>query len=633
MQVPASFTECPEDGLLALFIERALDVPVADRLRDHLDDCDTCRRGVMAWVEHTEPTVNVEAELQLGHFMLRRRLGAGGMGIVYAAFDTRLQREVAIKLLVSAGDPDADRMLLDEARAQARVAHPSVLTVYEVDEVDGVHYIAMELIRGQTLRAHLAAQRCDVSTILRLYAHAARGLAAAHALGVIHRDFKPDNVLVEEDPAGRNAVRVVVADFGLAAFTGTDDPSSPGAGTPGYMAPEQHAGCDVDARADVFSFAVALWESLYKERPYQRGTVRRLVPPSRPDVPAATRAWLVQALALDPEQRPSSIETAVEVLAPQPKRGRAVLIAAASLAVAGVVGAWSWSHVAASAPTETCDATLDDWHTWEFQATASGVPAWARARVTHAMATRARDVANRGAAACASPRPAERQAWTACRAEQTIVEREALAALARPWSTYARIDDALDLPWVSTCTTRAAELALVLRPTAPEDRRALDEARATLARIELAWQAGRPRAEWEAQLAALDAESLPPAVHAAIAVERHILEATLATEVDARKPLPLLETAVADAERSGDLVGAARAWLFLARLRAGRGDPKAPAAFEQAGWAIERIGDPPALRATWHASMTGLAWSRSDLPAALAHAREAAALETSGGAS
>ncbi|MDX2092070.1 MAG: protein kinase [Kofleriaceae bacterium] len=636
---------CPDDGMLAAFIERSLDELVADRLREHLDACDSCRLGVMQWVRQTSrpaaPQVGrpVSHELALGPFVLKRRLGAGGMGVVYAAFDTRLEREVAIKLLASAGDPRADRMLLDEARAQARVTHASVVTVYEVGEADGARYIAMELIRGRTLRAYLAARRPAVAELLALFARAAEGLAAAHALGVIHRDFKPDNVLVEEDPATGAAQRVVVSDFGLAARTDATALElalgSPGAGTPGYMAPEQYEGAAADARADIFAFAVALWEGLYKTLPFavkSVGELRRAlatpaVPPARPEVPTALRSWLVQALAMNPADRPAAIASVLPALAMRRPRRRVVAFGAAVTAGALVtVGAVAtWRDEAITEPA--CDLELEVWHDavpWEARAVAAGVPAWVRARVGAAMTARAHEVATRGERACNAAGIAERQAWAACRGEQAIVERETLEALAQPWPSYAHLGDALALPWVSTCATRAAQLSLVLAPASPLVSLARDAARAQLARIELAWLAGKPRAAWAPALAQLH--------DAGLTTEHQLLAAKVASGEDAARALPLLETAVAHAERSGDLVGAAHAWLGVARLRASSGGRTAKAAFEQASWAIERIGDPPALRAAWHTGMAGQAWVESDATRAIAHARDARALERSGGA-
>jgi tetratricopeptide (TPR) repeat protein len=639
---------CPDDGVLAAFIERSLEEPAADRLREHLDDCDSCRRGVMQWVRHSSrprtqmllaphPTARpVTHELELGHFVLKRRLGAGGMGVVYAAFDPRLEREVAIKLLASGGDARADRMLLDEARAQARVRHASVVTVFEVGEADGARYIAMELIRGRTLRVHLAARRPAVPELLGLFARAAEGLAAAHALGVIHRDFKPDNVLVEEEPTTGAALRVVVSDFGLAARTDASELElalgSPGGGTPGYMAPEQYEGAAADARADVFAFAVALWEGLYKALPFVGKSVGELraalatppAPPARPEVPPALRAWLVQALAMNPEERPATIASVLPALAPPTPRGRMFAIAASTALVALGAGAGVWAMRETSAAEPACDVELAAWHDavpWEARAIAAGVPAWVRARVTTAMVAREHEVTTRGAATCSSSRAA---AWAACRREQAIIERETLDALAEPWPSYAHLADALALPWVSTCTTRAAELSLVLEPPTPLVSFARDEARARLTRIELAWLAGRPRAEWAPALANLD--------DAGLVTERTLFEAQVASGDEAARSLPLLEAAVAHAERSGDLVGAAHAWLGVARLRGSSGGTHANAAFQQASWAIERIGDPPALRAAWHNGMAGQSWRDSDGASALAHAQKALVLEREGGA-
>src|SRR5262249_43808337 len=208
----------------------------------------------------------------IGRFVVLSRLGAGGQGIVYLAYDTFLERKVALKLLrADAGGSARQHMrLLREAQAMARIAHPNVVTVYEAGTFGDQVYLALEHIKGQTLTDWLREPR-SFSDIATNFAAAGRGLAAAHALGLIHRDFKPDNVLVAKDG------RVLVTDFGIVAVHATaDDDSLPplalpldgltgqGAvlGTPGYIAPELHAGKTVDARADQFAFCVALDQAL-----------------------------------------------------------------------------------------------------------------------------------------------------------------------------------------------------------------------------------------------------------------------------------------------------------------------------------------------------------------------------------
>ena len=230
---------------------------------------------------------------RIGRFVVLRRIGRGGMGVVYAAYDEALDRKVAIKLLHEHDAGGGDR-LLREAQALARLSHPNVVGVYEVDRALGSIYIAMEFVVGATLREWLAARQRTLPEIVDVFTQAGRGLAAAHAVGLIHRDFKPDNVMVGDDG------RVRVFDFGLARSVGAQrseeraeesrasqaskrsslraEMTIDGSilGTPAYMAPEQYLGGATDARTDVFAFCVALHEALYRQRPFAGATFQAL---------------------------------------------------------------------------------------------------------------------------------------------------------------------------------------------------------------------------------------------------------------------------------------------------------------------------------------------------------------------
>ena len=242
-------------------------------------------------------------------------LGAGAMGVVYEAIDDDLQRPVAIKLVSpTARSPLRQRRLLREAQAMARLAHPNVVGVYESSTVGDDVFIAMELVDGPSLAAWLSASPRDWETILRVFLQAGRGVAAAHAVDLVHRDFKPTNVLLGEDG------RVRVADFGLArpseatltepgrtsALDETMTQTGALIGTPAYMAPELLAGAQADALSDQFSFCAALYEALYGERPFKGGDPESLLqdiqsrdlrsrPRGRP-VPAWLHAPIIRGL-------------------------------------------------------------------------------------------------------------------------------------------------------------------------------------------------------------------------------------------------------------------------------------------------------------------------------------------------
>jgi eukaryotic-like serine/threonine-protein kinase len=285
---------------------------------------------------------------RLGPFVLLGRIGEGGMGVVYSAYDSKLERRCAIKLLRAAGESATER-LLREARAMAQLEHPNVATIYEVGSHGDCVFLVMELVSGQTLRLWAAMKRRSTRSILSIYDQAGRGLAAAHAIGVVHRDFKPDNAVYGADG------RVRVLDFGLAldvasehgAATGLHGSAEKFAGTPAYMPPEQLMGRDVDARSDQFSFCVALYEALVGVRPFAGSDAALLDaiadqrvrdgPRSR-KLPRHVRAALVRGLAHDPAARWPTMDELLAELARDPARKRRRRIAA-GLAVALAIGA------------------------------------------------------------------------------------------------------------------------------------------------------------------------------------------------------------------------------------------------------------------------------------------------------
>ncbi len=280
---------------------------------------------------------------RIGRFAVLHLLGAGGMGQVYAAYDAELDRKVAIKLLLTDAcadpDPDARARLRREAQAMARVAHPNVVQIYEVGEHGGRIFIAMEYVHGVTLRDWCSEAPRSWQEIVAVYLQAARGLAAAHDAGIIHRDFKPDNALV----SGEGDLRVRVLDFGLAALPGAaigpaldvavgSDPEESltltGAvmGTPAYMAPEQQEAGQVDGRADIFALCVALYEALYGVRPFAGSTVTELFaavqagelrspPKDAGPTPKELHDLLRRGLAVDPDARWPSMLALSEALA------------------------------------------------------------------------------------------------------------------------------------------------------------------------------------------------------------------------------------------------------------------------------------------------------------------------------
>ena len=274
---------------------------------------------------------------QLGRYEIRSLLGAGGMGEVYLAQDTSLNRRVALKVLPPevASNQDRMRRFKQEASAAASLNHPSIAHIYEIGEIDGLHFIAMEYVEGSTLRTKIHEEREELSKLLRALQHVAEGLAKAHDAGVVHRDLKPDNVMITSDGHGK------ILDFGLAKLiepqprsTSSEEPtilqhSIPGVilGTAGYMSPEQAQGKtkEIDHRSDIFSFGCILFETITGRRAFP-GTdtidtlykiIREpapLISQFNPTAPADLQRIVRRCLAKDPNDRYQNIkDVAIEL--------------------------------------------------------------------------------------------------------------------------------------------------------------------------------------------------------------------------------------------------------------------------------------------------------------------------------
>ncbi|MBV1859905.1 MAG: serine/threonine protein kinase [Nannocystaceae bacterium] len=310
----------------------------------------------------------------LGRYQLQRQIGRGGMGVVYAALDPELGRTVALKVLRSQGTGGSQQArearLVREARALARLSHPNVVSVYAVERIDDVLCIAMEFVRGETLAAWLTAQpRRDIA-IVTAFVDAARGLAAAHRSGIVHRDFKPLNVMVgaSEGPGGRGRVRVL--DFGLAltdplseetttqnapgsfeSGSGTETQTGTVMGTRGYMAPELGGGT-ASAASDQYAFFISLFNALTqrdsKDPPLKSVELTR--------VPRRLRPVLRRGLAKDPAARWSDLNDAADALLQAIAPRWPLLAATASTALALAGAAWISTTHAEPNPCAAFDA-------------------------------------------------------------------------------------------------------------------------------------------------------------------------------------------------------------------------------------------------------------------------------------
>jgi serine/threonine protein kinase len=360
--------DCLDDDALTRLVAGDLGDDERAELLSHLEKCDACRTLVADAVQFADETRTIA-----GRYRLHGEIGRGAMGMVYRAYDEVLDRVVAIKLL-PAGDTDARARarLVRESRAMAKLHHPNVVAVHDAGWDGDQFWIAMEHIPGVTLRRWLASREPSLGEIVRVFTKAARGLAAAHAVGVVHRDFKPDNVLIDADGEPK------VADFGLAhsgpatddeaGIEGTtenvDDLTATGMviGTPAYMPPEQVSGAAIDPRADVFAVCAVLWEALHGRRPFVETSMdarlhaieRGAFELGRRRIDAPLRRTLERGLAFDPRRRHPDMRALVaelEAFADRRARRRRTTIAfAIAIAVSSGVAATASTRPEPCAP-------------------------------------------------------------------------------------------------------------------------------------------------------------------------------------------------------------------------------------------------------------------------------------------
>ncbi len=598
--------------------------------------------GVMAGLFGREP-----APVRIGRFVVLRRLGRGGMGEVYAAYDDELDRRVAIKLLHDRGEPERLReRLRREAQAIARLAHPNVVPVFEVGDAHGRVFLVMELIDGTTLRAWLAECPRGVGEILDAFVQAARGLIAAHTAGVVHRDLKPDNILMGRDG------RVRLVDFGLSrADDGGEHQAAGGsdtglAGTPRYMAPEQFAGGPIDGRADQFAWCVSLFEALYGVPPFRGGTPVELAarvlagelesPPPRRGVSRALARVLRRGLSREPAARFDDVAALLQALE-RARAARRRVAAIAVVAVAGVAAAGLWlaDARASRACVTAADAVRSRWlHDGATAAAAlSAVPqAYAghtAARVEAVLGQYAAAWVDAAIAACEAERHGEpgSAARRECLDERGAALEAVLAVLAEPDAQVlaAATEAMLALPAVAGCN-EATAASLVAPPGAAASREPIAALVPELARVDAMHLAGRWQPARQAALALLPtvAALAHPPMHAAllrrlgnveddlgelVAAEGHLREAYFVagaaglSRLAAQAAANLAVTLAVHASRPGD--GAA--WIDHATMMAAR------------------VGDDELRMAVLHAE-GGVRMELGQLDASVAALRESLAL-------
>jgi tetratricopeptide (TPR) repeat protein/predicted Ser/Thr protein kinase len=321
-----------DDETAALVLAGGLPEEKQAAIDAHVDGCSDCFELLASLAATMTPPSESEPDAepvapprlwtrgsQIGRYVLKEQVGIGGMGTVFSAEDPALTRTIAIKI-VRTGRGSNDN-LLAEARMMAQLSHPNVVPVYDVGTQEDFVFLAMELIDGANLRQWMTSTKRTWREIQQVFLEAGHGLVAAHRAKLVHRDFKPDNVLVGKDG------RVVVTDFGLAHSTLS--PSDRVAGTLVYMSPEQRAGEVADAKSDQFSFSVAMFEALTGERADGKNALK---------LRTSAPAWLVKVvergMAEHPGNRFASMEELLSALARTPIRKSYFVVAALALALA-----------------------------------------------------------------------------------------------------------------------------------------------------------------------------------------------------------------------------------------------------------------------------------------------------------
>jgi eukaryotic-like serine/threonine-protein kinase len=549
---------------------------------------------VLAQVEAR--VLGVHRQVTIGRYRIQRDLGAGGMGQVVLAFDPTLERNVALKLIAPARTRSAEarQRIVAEARAMAQLSDPHVAQVYEVDEIDGRLFVAIEYVDGEDLRAWLASAPRSWREIAEIFLQAGRGLVAAHAKGIIHRDFKPDNVVLDRDGRAR------VVDFGLASAAAVapteaavDEDRSwrgvPGitrtgdrVGTPDYMAPEQWDGGHVDAASDQFAFCVATFEAIAGRSPFvAEADAPR--PAHRLGVqapwPRSAPRWLYRALLrglqVDPAARWPDMSALLRAIDPVRRRRRIV----SATMVIGVAALSAITIVAAHDPCRDADAPVvalwgDEQRAAVIAAATAADPTWGE-RSGQQLAARldgyaaSWSTAARAACSVASDGDRRVQTTTGCLAHgrrrfaDTI--DEAVGQAPAQWvSAVARAEL---LPDAASCADAPALSAYATSADAP----APDAEVATVASIAAA----------EKHLGEMIVRGEPTVYTTAIARGREAAEVAIAT-AEAAQHEPLL----------------ARALLVAARLELGEGDPsRTEAMLRRASAVAQRCGDAPTAAA------------------------------------
>ncbi len=605
------FDGCIADDDAVALVQGALHSDDAQRIRAHAEECTICRATVAALAKM--PSVrrgasvatsastlvagdrgelvspSVPGELIAGRYVVGEVIGAGGMGIIYLARDATLGRMVALKRVrrVRSAQTSAEHdRLVHEARMMAQLSHPCVVTVFDAGIADGAAYVAMEHVDGVTLRSWLLARRRSWREIAAVFAQAAQGLAAAHAAGMVHGDFKPENVLV--DRAGRARV----ADFGLAraAVAGRNGATREVAGTIAYMAPEQLAGQLGDVASDQYAFCVSLFEALHGARPGERDDETT---PAR--VPAWLRRVYERGLVADRAQRYPSMDAIASALDGGGRRtGRWAGVAAAILV--GTIIVVAATARATTEPAPVCRRSPKPSQIWDapkHQAVraaflATGKPYAEHAWITteHTLDRYAQDWAAASQEACEATHVHRTQSADLLDLRSACLDAR-LAELTALVGVFAGADATVvenaakssgGLTSLAICSDTAGLKEPVPLPPDPAVRVRLAGVRAQLARAKALDEVGKSdEARKLAILAATEAHELG---HRPLEAEALLLRGNLETDTDLDAAEKTLKSALLAAEAGRHPRIAANTLLAMSRIFG------EPGRFEEANEAV-----------------------------------------------
>ncbi len=600
---------------------------------------------------------------EVGRYRVLERIGEGGMGVVLRAHDPKLDREVAVKLLHARSGPDPTdsvTRLIREAQALARLSHPNVIDIFDVGMAEGRVFIAMEYVPGDTLHAWLR-RGPSVEAIVEAFVQAGQGLVAAHEAGLVHRDFKPANVL--RGPDGR--VRVV--DFGLAAPPRGDEgeatiasedghaldirmtATGAAVGTPIYMSPEAFSGGTIDARSDQWSFCVSLYEALFGVLPFEGSDARELAqaiargdprPPMGTSVPSHLRDLVLRGLTADPEARWPSMAVLLARLRPRRRRPWGWMAAGLVLTAGSIGGAMALLPDAATAGCErSADAVAEVWDASSRQRlheafSRSGAsyaePTWQRVEPSLDDYAQRLAEARRGACEASlrggvSPEQIDRR--NACSSRRLSELRGLVAEFSQADPDIVRnaVQAIGDLPSVADCEGDALLAAMPLPPASIREE--VERAHDDLARARTLKRAGHyDRARTLAEQIVQEAKRLehPPLV----AEAHHVLGGVLTADGEYEGAETQLLEARELAQAAGHDVLAARtsaALIFLVGSHLRRPED-AEQWVRHARADIERLADPQEARTSLEGTLGALRQSGGDYEAAREHFERALAV-------